>query len=398
MYSNETKALTGGLVGSYLMAMQMDMEREKMAQQERYQNSLMALNEAQGEYYRQGRSTQVNPMSSDDVLADYLQNPSKYSPQQIALIEKYKADKGIVGQLGSALNLWLGKPSTGSIGTNPTTTTDPTVDTAGEIMAFSPSENAPMTNVLGGIKSGSTPAGYKTDVGVNEKGQVSTKSTPLPEPSQNTMTEMKDWSSIYEFANYLEQNMDRAKKATGWQNLGTKVGLNQLEQTQFLTGGTEAQNFRNDINTKFSTIIKARGGTAVSKVEKAMVEGWWPIVEEGDVLFESKVKTLKKNAIDQLKYAANANKSAGYKDMPWDSVLITKPNDTVFGSSVPTAKQTGTVFSNSAIEPLQSPIETPDHPSPGQGYKWDKFHGRWVGKIKKDDGTYEYRAAPKPTR
>jgi hypothetical protein len=72
MYRDEGMAFGQGFVGAMLAAKQLGLEQQKMAQQERYQNSLMALNEAQADYYRKGgrSSTTKTSMFSVPQLDD----------------------------------------------------------------------------------------------------------------------------------------------------------------------------------------------------------------------------------------------------------------------------------------------------------------------------------------
>jgi hypothetical protein len=75
MYRDEGMAFGQGFVGAMLAAKQLGLEQQKMAQQERYQASLMDLNDAQAEYYRKGgrtsttKTTMFSVPQLDDIAA-----------------------------------------------------------------------------------------------------------------------------------------------------------------------------------------------------------------------------------------------------------------------------------------------------------------------------------------
>jgi type II secretory pathway pseudopilin PulG len=369
MYRDEGMAFGQGFVGAMLAAKQLGLEQQKMAQQERYQNSLMALNEAQGEYYRQRQSTQVNPPSSDEILADYIQNPGRYTPEQVALIQKYKgSEKGLTGaifDLAGAIGMTKGGLSQ-----------TPQADTSQTLSGISPSTNIgdpaypkgsgygpsqvviptqPLPSTLiGAIGQQAGLAGKEG--GLNVKGMgVSNRGVDISYEAPANLSEedkknYKNWSALYDYSQWLKTNESSVSSAAGVENTIASLPLigkyiEGSESTQSLTGGDTGSVFRTIMDAGFASMMKERGGTAVSPTELGLNQAWFPGKTDTDLTIQNKATALEYLSRQQLQRMSNVNTAGGFKSMPWDTGLLEskgapKSNTSVFTSpSVPNGTQ-----------------------------------------------------------
>lgn len=402
-FSDNLRSFSEGFATQYLAASQLQLERQRLALQERYQKSLMDLNAAQGEYYRQRQTTQSNPMSSDEILADYMQNPGKYSPEQIALIQKYKgSDRGLtaaVFDLAGAIGLTKGNLA-------PTTSTGAGQDLSGIVPATTagdaaypkdagygptsiaiPAQPLPST-VVGAIGQQAGLAGK--EAGLNVKGMgVSNRGVDIAYEAPANLSEedkknFKNWSALYDYSQWLKTNKESVSMAAGLEaSVATAplVGkwIEGNPATNTITGGNTGTIFRTIMDAGFATMMKERGGTAVSPTELGLNEAWFPGKYDTDTTIQNKAEALEYMARQNLMRMSKVNAAGGFKNMSWNTGVLGQ-------SENPPAKQEMFI---GPTAPSGSQFEIPESLRGNTTARWSEKHKGWF--VQEGDEGYVYK-------